>query len=165
VKKGSGIKAAGKGIKVVCRNPSAFRDYIIEDKLEAGIVLTGSEVKSLREGGSSLKDAYVSVESGEAWLINSHIAPYRSASVFNHEPRRRRKLLLHKKQIERLSGRLSCEGMTAVPLQMYFSEGKAKVELALAKGRKHDDKRELIRSREQRRELRGIAGNVKSGKI
>jgi SsrA-binding protein len=140
-------------VKVVCRNPSAFKDYVIDERIEAGIVLTGSEVKSLRDGGSSLKEAYISVDRGEAWLINSHIAPYRSASVFNHEPKRKRKLLLHKRQIERLAGRLTQEGMTVVPLELYFLDGKAKVQIAVGKGRKFHDRREVIRKKEERREI------------
>jgi SsrA-binding protein len=143
----------GRHVKVACRNPTAYKDYVLEDKLEAGMVLWGSEVKSLRDGGASLKEAYVTVDRGEAWLVNANIAPYKSASVFNHEPKRRRKLLLHKKQILRLHGRLTQEGMTIVPLQIYFLDGKAKLEIAVGKGRRQYDRRDQIRRKEERREI------------
>jgi len=146
-------------VKPVCRNATASREYAIEEKIEAGIVLTGSEVKSLRDGGASLKESYVSIDGGQAWLINANIAPYRCSSIFNHEPKRKRKLLLHLRQIERIAGRLSQEGMTAIPLQMYFLEGKAKVEIGVGKGRKLHDKRDQIRKEEERREMRKAAGN------
>jgi SsrA-binding protein len=159
VKRGD-VKKDGekRHVKVVCRNPFASRDYVLEERLEAGISLTGSEVKSLRDGGSSLKDAYVAVEGGEAWLVNAHIAPYRSASIFNHEPRRRRRLLLHKRQILRLGGRISQEGMTVVPLELFFLNGRAKVMIAAGKGRKFHDRREVIRKKEERREMERAAG-------
>jgi len=148
--------APERHVKIACRNPSAFKDYVIEDKIEAGLVLTGSEVKSLRDGGASLKEAYVTVDRGEAWLVNANIAPYRSASTFNHEPKRRRKLLLHKKQIMRLQGKLTQEGLTIVPLVIYFLDGTAKVEIAVGKGRKQHDRRDQIRKKEERRELEKV---------
>ncbi|MBI5528510.1 MAG: SsrA-binding protein SmpB [Deltaproteobacteria bacterium] len=149
-------KAPERHVKVACRNPTAYKDYVLEDKFEAGMVLSGSEVKSLRDGGASLKEAYVTVDRGEAWLVNANIAPYKSASVFNHEPKRRRKLLLHKRQILRLHGRLTQEGMTIVPLQIYFLNGKAKLELAVGKGRRQYDRREQIRKKEERREIEKV---------
>lgn len=145
--------APERHVKVACRNPSGYKDYVIEDKIEAGLVLTGSEVKSLREGGASLKEAYVLVDRGEAWLVNANIAPYRMASAFNHEPKRKRKLLLHKKQIMRLQGKLTQEGMSIIPLQIYFLDGTAKVEIAVGKGRKQFDRRDQIRKKEERREM------------
>ena len=134
-------------------NRRARHDYFIEESLEAGIVLTGSEVKSLRAGKAQLKDSYARIERGEAWLVNAHISEYSPAAQFGHEPTRRRKLLLHAREIERLLGKTKESGLTLVPLRLYFKHGRAKVELGLARGKKLYDKRESIKERESRREM------------
>jgi len=135
------------------RNKKAYHDYEILEKLEAGISLKGTEVKSLREGRANLRDAFVRIENEEAYLFNAYIAPYSHGGLFNHEPTRTRKLLLHKREIKRLMGKVQERGLTIVPLRMYFSPGgKVKVEIALARGRKKHDKREVIKRRELERE-------------
>ncbi len=139
--------------KVVCKHPTAKRDYLVEETYEAGIELRGSEVKSLRSSNASIKESFALLRNGEVFLINSYIAPYESANVFNHEPRRERKLLLHKSEIKRLIGKTQIRGYTLIPVQIYFSNGLAKVELALAKGRKSHDKRDDIKKREADREM------------
>ena len=141
------------GIKVVANNRKAKHEYFLLDTFEAGIVLKGSEIKSIRAGQLSLAQAYVSVENGEAWLINAHIAPYDQASRFNHDPLRKRKLLLHRKQIKKLHENVRQKGETIVPLRVYLKDGKAKVEIALAKGKKHYDKRAEIAKRDAQREM------------
>ncbi|GIW39460.1 MAG: SsrA-binding protein [Candidatus Binatia bacterium] len=143
----------GGGEKDVAVNRRARHDFHIEETFEAGIVLQGSEVKSLREGRANLKDSYARIDKGEAWLLNAHISPYGPASRFGHDPRRTRKLLLHAREIERLAGKVKQRGYTLVPLRLYFKNGIAKVELALARGKKIYDKREAIRERETQREL------------
>jgi len=140
-------------IKVVAKNRKAFHDFHIEDKLEAGLVLQGSEVKSLREGGASLSDSYALIKGGEVWLINSHIAPYSPASYANHEPKRTRKLLMHEREILKLTGTLRQKGYTLIPLMLYFKKGRAKVELGLACGKRKYDKRRAIKEKEVKREL------------
>ena len=140
--------------KVVATNRKAFHDYSIEEKLEAGIVLKGTEVKSLRDGKVNLRDSYASVEHGEAILHNCHISPYSHGNLMNHDPLRPRKLLLHRKEINKLLGKTQQKGLTIVPLRIYFSKrGQAKVEIALAKGKKQYDRREAIKSREAGREV------------
>jgi SsrA-binding protein len=134
-------------------NRRARHDYFIEESLEAGIVLTGSEVKSLRAGKAQLKDSYARIERGEAWLVNAHISEYSPAAQFGHEPIRRRKLLLHTREIERLIGKTKESGLTLIPLRLYFKHGRAKVEIGLARGKKLYDKRESIKERETRREM------------
>ncbi len=141
-------------VKVVASNPKAFHDYFIEDRYEAGIVLTGSEIKSVREGRVNLRDSFVLIKDGEAWLMNAHIAPYKQAGRENHDPRRPRKLLLHRYQINRLMGRVQEKGYTIVPLQMYIKGRWAKVEIALARGKKLYDKRRAIAEREAERRIR-----------
>jgi SsrA-binding protein len=138
-------------IKVVATNRRARHDYAIDDTVEAGIVLIGSEIKSIRAGKVNLRDSYASIEEGEVWLHNTHIAPYDPASRFGHEPRRRRKLLLHKKQIARLSSRVQEKGYTLVPLRLYLRNNRAKIELALARGKRQYDKRAAIAKREDQR--------------
>ncbi len=133
-------------------NRRARHDYSIEETFEAGIALTGSEVKSLRAGKANLKDSYGRVQNREVWLWNAHISPYGPASQFGHEPTRTRKLLLHRHEIARLHGRIKERGLTLIPLRLYFKNGRAKVELALARGKKQYDKRASIRDRELRRE-------------
>ena len=139
--------------KTICVNRKARHDYIIEETYEAGLVLTGSEVKSLREGRANLKDSYSRVDRGEAFLLNTHISHYHAAHHFNHDPTRTRKLLMHKREILRLMGKVQEKGLTLVPLRLYFKNGHAKVELALARGKKLYDKRSTIREREVRREM------------
>ena len=141
------------GVKVVARNRKARHDYEILDTFECGIVLQGSEVKSLRDAQIELKDAYADLRDGEVWLERAHIAPYGFAAGGGHDPERSRKLLLHRREIERLIGKINEEGLTLVPLQVYFKNGKAKVEIALAKGRRTYDKRQKIRERMEKREM------------
>lgn len=141
------------GRKVVTSNRKARHDYDIMETFEAGLVLQGSEVKSLRAGQANLKDAYAAVSGTEAWLENAYIAPYQFAGDRGHEPERRRKLLLHKREIARIAAAMAEKGLTVVPLSLYFVGGRAKVELALARGRRRWDKRQAIRSREEEREM------------
>ena len=141
------------GVKVVAKNRRARHDYEILDVFEAGIALVGTEVKSLREGQIQLKDSYARPESGELWLIGVHVSPYAQADGFGgHDPERRRKLLLHHHEIAELTERVKLESLTLVPLSVYFKEGKAKVELAVAKGRRRYDKREAIAERDASRD-------------
>ncbi|WP_114951174.1 SsrA-binding protein SmpB [Sphingosinicella terrae] len=139
--------------KIVAENRRARFDYAIEETFEAGIALTGTEVKSLRGGEGSIAESYAEVKDDQAWLINSNIPEFSHGNRFNHEPKRPRKLLLHGREIEKLFGAVSRQGMTLVPLSIYFnSQGRAKVELALAKGRKHHDKREYEKEKDWKRE-------------
>ena len=139
--------------KVVAENRRARFDYFVEERFEAGIALQGTEVKALRTGEGSIAESYALVEGEEVWLINSHIPQYGAGSWMNHEPRRRRKLLLRGREIDKLHGAITRQGLTLVPLSIYFnSRGKAKVELALAKGKKAHDKRETIKERDWKRE-------------
>lgn len=140
-------------IKVVADNRKARFNYEIGEVFEAGIMLTGTEVKSLRTGKATIAESYADSRGGEIWLINSNIPEYLQASRFNHEPKRRRKLLLHKKQVNKLAGAVEREGMTLVPLRLYFNErGRAKLEIALARGKKLHDKRETLKKRSWDRE-------------
>ena len=141
------------GRKVVASNRQARFNYEILDTFEAGIALRGSEVKSLRAGHVQLKDSYADIRDGEVWLVNAHISPYSFAEGGGHDPERQRKLLLHRREIDRLFGRIREEGLTLVPTQMYFSDGKAKVELGLGKGKRRHDKRRTIVERQQKREM------------
>jgi SsrA-binding protein len=141
-----------RGQKVVATNRKARHDYTIEDTYEAGLVLTGTEVKSLRAGRASLVDGYAFIDGGEAWLDAVHIPEYHEGTWTNHPPRRKRKLLLHKQQILKLSSKVKEGGYTLVPLQLYFSDGRAKVEIAVAKGKREYDKRQALRERQDRRE-------------
>jgi len=140
-------------IKVVAENRKARFNYSIEDTIEAGVMLTGTEVKSARNGKSTIAESYADSKGGEIWLVNANIPEYLQANRFNHEPRRPRKLLLHKRQINKLIGAIEREGMTLIPLKMYFNEqGRLKLELALAKGKKLHDKRETEKKRDWSRE-------------
>ncbi|MFH1942743.1 MAG: SsrA-binding protein SmpB [bacterium] len=143
-------------IKIVTQNRKARHDYLVLDSWEAGIVLQGTEVKSLREGKANLKDSYARVDRGEVILHQFHISPYEKGSYSNHAPLRPRKLLLHKKEIRKLQGRVEGKGLTLVPLKVYFKGGKAKVELALARGKKQYDKRAAIAKRDSDRETERI---------
>jgi SsrA-binding protein len=142
-----------EGVKVVAENRKARHDYHIEDTLEAGLVLKGTEVKSLRQGMANLRDAYGEVIRGEVWVHNFHISPYEKANRFNHEPKRPKKLLLNKREINRLYGLTQQKGYTLIPLRVYFRKGLAKMELAVAKGKKQHDKREAIAARDAKREI------------
>jgi SsrA-binding protein len=139
--------------KTVAVNRRARFEYAVEETLEAGIVLTGTEIKSIRAGRANLAEAYARIERGEAWLIGAHIAPYEQGNRNNHEPTRTRKLLLHRDQIAELAGRTQAKGFTLVPLKLYIRDGMAKLELGIARGRKAHDKRRVIAERDIRREL------------
>jgi SsrA-binding protein len=141
-----------QGRKVVATNRKARHDYHIEDVFEAGLVLTGTEVKSLRAGRASLVDGFATVSGGEIWLEGVHIPEYALGTWTNHEPRRRRKLLLHRGEIDRLAAQIREKGLTLVPLVLYFTDGRAKVELGLARGKRNYDKRQALRERQDRRE-------------
>jgi len=141
-----------QGQKVVATNRRARHDYLIEDTFEAGLVLTGTEVKSLRLGRASLVDGYAFVDRGEAWLDAVHIPEYADGTWNNHAPRRKRKLLLHKAQIVKIENKVKQGGYTIIPLQIYFNDGRAKVEIAIAKGKKDYDKRQALRERQDNRE-------------
>lgn len=140
-------------VKPVVTNRRARHDYFIEDTYEAGLVLVGTEVKSIRQGRVNLQDAYAEVKNGEAWLHNMHISPYAQGGRFNADPNRPRKLLLHRREIDRLRGLQEQKGLTLVPLSLYFRRGRAKVELGLARGKRQYDKRRAIAEKESRREL------------
>lgn len=144
--------AGAAAVKTVATNRKAFQEYFIEDRAEAGLVLTGTEVKSLRDGRAQLKDSYVQFRGGEAFLIGAHISPYGSGSWTNHPPERERKLLLHKRELDRWAGAVSTRGVTCVPLSLYFKGARAKAEIALVKGKKLHDKRDAIRDRDLKRE-------------
>ena len=149
--------------KIIAKNRKARHDYEILDTYEAGIALQGTEVKALREGRANLKDSYARVENSEVFLYNAHISEYTQGNRFNHEPERRRKLLLHKYEINRLRGRVEERGLTLIPLVLYFKKGKAKVEIGIARGKKHFDKRRDIAERDARREMeRAFKERVKS---
>ncbi len=152
-------------IKTVTTNRKAYHNYLVQDSVEAGIVLTGTEIKSIRAGKTSLADAYVRPERGELWLLNAHIARYDAASYMSHEPTRPRKLLLHRKEIANLASKVAERGLTLIPLRIYLKDNRAKVEVALAKGKKLYDKRDSIARREteiemgramKRRESKGV---------
>lgn len=152
-------KRAGEGIHVACTNKKARRDYHIEDTIEAGIVLRGSEVKSLREGRANLTDAYAFVAEGEIWLSGLHISPYSHTRMEEQDPTRDRKLLLHAAEIRRLETKVDQKGYTLVPLRIYFKTGRAKVELGLGKGKRLYDKREDLKEADARREIERVMKN------
>ena len=143
-----------EGLKPITRNKRAFHEYHILDTLECGIVLTGTEVKSLREGSASLEDAYAKIDNGEVWLIGSDIPEYSMGNRMNHKPKRPRKLLLHRREIGKFAGKASQRGFTLVPLKLYFKNGRAKVELAVARGKALHDKRQAQKKAEAQREIR-----------
>jgi len=140
------------GEKLIASNRKAFHDYFVLQKMEAGIALTGTEVKSLREAKVNLKDSYVNVDRGEAWLVGVHISPYTHGNRENHEPERKRKLLLHRREIDKLQGQIVEKGLTIVPLRLYFKSGRVKAEIAVVRGKKLFDKRESEKRRELDRE-------------
>ena len=141
------------GIKIIASNRKARHQYHFDDTYEAGLVLMGSEIKSIRAGRVSLQEGFVLFEEGEAWLVNVHIAQYNAASRQNHDPRRRRKLLLHRRQIDRLQSRAREKGNTVIPTKLYLKDGRAKVEIALARGKKQYDKRQTIAKRDSKRQV------------
>jgi len=145
-------RKTNNGLKIICLNRKASFNYFFEDLLEAGIVLKGSEIKSIRQGKVNIADSYAVEKNGELILINSHIASYKQASYSNHKPLDNRKLLLNKKEINKLIGKIQKEGLTIVPTKMYFKKGKAKIELAVAKGKKQYDKRATKKNRDWSRE-------------
>jgi SsrA-binding protein len=157
------VKEAGR--KLIAQNRKARHDYAIEDVLEAGMVLVGTEVKSLRAGRASLVDAFATVRDGEIWLENLHIAEYTEGTWTNHEPRRRRKLLLHRSEIEKLIRTTKESGFTLVPLSMYFKDGRVKVELAVGRGKKAYDKRQTLATRDAQREIERTTGRRHKGHL
>lgn len=148
----------------VATNREARFRYELSDRVEAGIVLTGSEVKSMRDGGVQMKDAYADIKDGEVWLRNLHIAPYKFAPPDSHDPERPRKLLLHRREIDRLVGKLAERGYSLVPTRVYFSQGRAKVELALGRGKDVGDKRQAIKEREMKREIDRAGADFRRGR-
>ncbi len=140
-------------MKVVCQHRKAYHDYHIEEALEAGIALLGTEVKSLREGRANLKDSYVLMKDKEAFLLNCHISPYSHGNNLNHDPLRTRKLLMHREQIDKLTGKAAVKGYTLIPLKIYFKNSHAKVEIGVARGKRLFEKRETIKEREAKREI------------
>jgi len=140
-------------VKVIATNRKALHQYHLHDVHEAGLVLKGSEIKSIRAGRVSLREGFVAFEGGEAWLVNVHIAQYDPASVQNHDPRRRRKLLLHRREIDRLRSRAQEKGYTVVPTRLYLKDGRAKIEIALARGKRMYDKRQTIATRDSKRQV------------
>lgn len=156
------VKEVGR--KVIAQNKKARHDYSIEDTFECGLVLMGTEVKSLRLGRASLIDGFAMVEDGELWLSGVHIPEYTQGTWTNHAPRRIRKLLVHKAELTRLTAKLKGSGNTLVPLSLYFKDGKAKVEIAIARGKKAHDKREAIKTREADREVARVTSRASSGK-
>jgi SsrA-binding protein len=147
-------KSGSERVKVVAQNRSASYNYDLLDKYEAGLVLVGTEVKSLREGKGSLREAYAEARGGELWLVNFHIPEYLPGGYNNHDPLRRRKLLLNRREIDKLSGQIQQKGLTLIPLRIYFRDGIAKCELALARGKKTWDRRQAEREKEDRRETK-----------
>ena len=146
------VKMAKEAMKLVANNKKAYHDFFIEEKYEAGLVLHGTEVKSLRMGKCSIKEAFIRIENGEVYIYGMHISPYEKGNIFNKDPLRVRKLLLHRQEIRKLRGNSSEKGYTIVPLQVYFKDGRAKIEIGLAKGKKLYDKRQDIAKKDQKRE-------------
>jgi SsrA-binding protein len=157
------VKESGR--KLIAQNKKARHDYEVLDTYEAGLVLTGTEVKSLRAGRASLVDSFAQIKDGEAWLMGTHIPEYAQGTWTNHEPRRPRKLLLHREQIVRLIGKTREGGLTLVPLSLYFSDGRAKVQLALARGKRSYDKRQALAARDAAREMSRVAGRRAKGRV
>lgn len=141
------------GIKVIAENRKARHDYFVEERYEAGIILTGTEIKSIRAGRVNLKDSYAEISGGELWLTQMHISPYEQGNRFNHEPLRKRKLLLNRKEIAKLTGEVQQQGMTLIPLKIYLKQGLAKIDLGLCKGKKNYDKRDDIAKRDAKRDM------------
>lgn len=144
---------ASEGIKVISDNRKAYHDYFVEEKLEAGIILTGTEIKSIRNGRVNLKDSYARIENGEVWLHQMHISPYEQGNRFNHEPLRKRKLLLNRSEIIKLVGKVQQQGLTLIPTKIYLKRGMAKIEIGVCRGKKNYDKRQDIAERDAKREI------------
>lgn len=151
------VKAASSGEKLLATNPNARVNYAIEETVEAGLVLTGTEIKSLRQQAPNLRDSFVELRRAstglEAWLLNTHIAPYTHGNIWNHDPLRKRKLLLHRHQIDRIHGAITQKGLSVIPMRMYLKSGRAKIELGLGKGKKKYDKREDLKKKSAIREM------------
>ncbi len=145
--------AAIESMKLVANNKKAYHDYFIDEKYECGIALHGTEVKSLRMGKCSIKESFIRIENGEVFVYGMHVSPYEKGNIFNKDPMRVKKLLMHKYEINKLAGKIAEKGFTLVPLQVYFKDGKAKVEIGLARGKKLYDKRDDIAKKDQRREM------------
>jgi SsrA-binding protein len=141
------------GIKLIAQNKKAYHDYHIEETLEAGIALTGTEVKSLRAGRVNLRDSYAAIERGELFLVGAHVSPYEQGNIFNHDPLRSRKLLVHARELRRLNGKVRVAGYTLVPTKLYFKNGRVKVEIGLAKGKTTYDKRQTLAKKEAQRDM------------
>lgn len=152
-KRGIGVAETKENIKIAAQNKKAYHDYFVEDTYEAGIALAGTEVKSIRQGAVNMKDSFCKVENGEMIMYGVHISPYEKGNIFNKDPRRERKLLLHKKEIMKLFGLCGKEGYTLIPLKMYFSGSKVKVELGLCKGKKNYDKRDTEAKKQAARDI------------
>jgi SsrA-binding protein len=148
-----GTQMSSGGIKVVSENRKAFHDYFIEDRIEAGIILTGTEIKSIRNGKVNLKDSYARLDNGEIWVNQMHISPYEQGNRFNHDPLRPRKLLLHRAEINKLVGKIQLQGLTLIPTKIYLKKGMAKIELGVAQGKKNYDKRQALAEREGKRDI------------
>ncbi len=142
-----------EGIKIVADNRKAFHDYFVEERVEAGIILTGTEIKSIRNGRVNLKDSYARIDKGEVWLLQMHISPYEQGNRFNHDPLRRRKLLLSRSEITKIFSKLQLQGLTLIPLKIYLKHGLAKVELGVCRGKKNYDKRQDMAERDAKREI------------
>lgn len=147
------VARMGEGIKVIADNRKAFHDYFVEERLEAGIVLTGTEIKSIRNGRVNLKDSYARIENGEVWLHQMHISPYEQGNRFNHDPLRPRKLLLNRSEIVKTFSKLQLQGLTLIPLKIYLKHGLAKIELGICRGKKNYDKRQDMAERDAKREI------------
>jgi SsrA-binding protein len=147
------LRAVARGEKIVAENRRARHEYHLSDRVEAGLVLTGSEVKSLRAGGAQLRRSYADIRDGELWLVGAHVAPYEQAGIQNHDPDRDRKLLLHRKEIDSLIGKVQERGFTLIPTRLYFKDGRVKVEIALARGKDVRDKRRDIARRDADRQI------------
>jgi SsrA-binding protein len=156
-------KTGSDAVKMVCRNRRAFHDYEVLDRLECGVVLVGTEVKSLRDGIANLEDAYAKIDDGEVWMIGSEIPEYAMGNRLNHKPKRPRKLLLHRSEIGKFAGKASQRGFTLVPLALYFKDGRAKVEIAVCKGKQTHDKRESLKKADADREIRRAMSRKGSG--
>ncbi|HLK94522.1 MAG TPA: SsrA-binding protein SmpB [Nocardioidaceae bacterium] len=154
-----------QGTKHIASNRKAYHDYSIEDTWEAGVVLTGTEVKALRAGRASLVDGFAEVEGGEVWMVGVHIAEYSQGTWTNHAPRRRRKLLLHRSEIDRIERKISEKGFTLVPLSLYFKDGRAKVEIGLARGKRQYDKRQTLAEKDARRDMERAIGRRAKGRV
>jgi len=158
------LASEGTGFKIVTENRKAFHEYFVLERFETGMVLCGTEIKSAHEGKVQLRDAYADIHQGEAWLFNAHFSPYSHGNIWNHEPTKKRKLLMHKREIEKLKGKVKEKGLTLIPLKMYLKNGWLKCELGLCKGKKIHDKREAEQTRDIELEARKSLGRRNKGK-